>query len=81
MSKTKSEVTHHVLVPTHEKISDKEKQDLLKRYNITIKELPMILNKDPAIESLMLKDGDVVKIARASRTAGETIFYRRVINA
>jgi len=81
MAKKQVDTTTHNLVPPHAKLSDKEKQDLLHHYNITIKELPMILIKDPAITTLILKDGDIIKIVRPSRTAGEAIFYRRVVNA
>ena len=76
----KFDVTKHHLVPKHIKISEKEKQELLKRYNITTKELPKILIEDPAIKNLEVKIGDVVKILRKSPTAGEFVFYRCVIN-
>lgn len=70
----------HYLVPVHEKLSDKQKEDLFKRYNITIKELPKIFIEDPAIRHLDIKTNDVIKITRKSPTAGEIIFFRGVIN-
>ena len=33
----KTEKIKHILVPVHKKISDKEKAELLKKYNITAK--------------------------------------------
>lgn len=73
------DVTKHELVPKHEILSEEEKAKLLKKYGITIKELPRILASDPAIKSLNPKVGDVVKITRKSKTAGESVYYRVVV--
>jgi DNA-directed RNA polymerase subunit H len=73
------DVTKHELVPKHEILSEEEKTKLLKKYGITIKELPRILASDPAIKSLNPKIGDVVKITRKSKTAGESVYYRVVV--
>ncbi len=78
--KKKFDVTKHHLVPKHIKVSDREKQEILKKYNITTKELPKILVNDPAITNLDIKVDDVVKITRKSTTGGEFIFYRCVVN-
>ncbi len=75
----KFKVSQHILVPKHSKVSEKEKKKLLERYNITLKELPKIHKNDPAISELGIKKGDVIKITRKSRSAGEAIFYRVVI--
>ncbi|TKJ16951.1 DNA-directed RNA polymerase subunit H [Candidatus Woesearchaeota archaeon B3_Woes] len=77
---TKFKIEEHILVPKHSKLNDKEKKNLLEKYNITLKELPRILKKDPAISPLSPKIGDVIKIIRKSPTAGEAIFYRYVVN-
>ncbi len=77
----KIDVAKHRLVPKHEKISDQEKADLFKKYDITLKQLPKILAKDPAIAGHKVKEGDVIKISRNSPTAGTAVFYRRVSNA
>ena len=77
----KIDPTKHILVPKHVKVSEKEKEEVLKTYHITQKELPKIFVKDAAIAHLKLKEGDVVKIQRASPTAGDTVYYRSVINA
>ena len=74
------DISKHTLVPKHVKLNDKEKEKLLERYNISVAQLPKILKNDPAIKELKLKVGDVVKITRASPTAGETTFYRGVTN-
>ena len=77
---TKFKIENHSLVPKHSKLSEKETKDLLEKYNITIKELPRIIKKDPSITNLNVKSGDIIKIVRKSPTAGEAIYYRRVIN-
>ncbi|MBI2112156.1 DNA-directed RNA polymerase subunit H [Candidatus Woesearchaeota archaeon] len=73
-----SEANKHILVPKHSKLSDKEKEAVLDSYKITFKELPKILPTDQAVIKLNAKPGDVIKIERASRTAGHTIYYRAV---
>jgi DNA-directed RNA polymerase subunit H len=75
----KLDVSNHILVPKHEKCSETEKKAVLKRYNIGIKDLPKISINDAAIVDMNLAPGDIVKITRKSATAGESIFYRVVI--
>ncbi len=77
----KFDVTKHELVPKHVIISEKEKKELTEKYKLSIPNFPRIIIKDPAIAHLKAKEGDVIKIIRPSRTAGESIFYRRVTNA
>ena len=74
------EALQHVLVPKHEKISDKDKAALFEQYQISEKDLPKIPITDPAIRHLDLKVGDVIKITRTSPTAGHVYFYRGVSN-
>ncbi len=71
-------VTKHVLVPKHTKLSEKEKTEILAAYRITVKELPKISKKDPAIQHLDPNPGDVIKVMRESKTSGQTTFYRGV---
>ena len=72
------DVTKHVLVPKHSKVSEKETAALFEQYTITPKELPKILANDPAIQHLDVKEGDVIKIIRHNPTVGDVAFYRRV---
>lgn len=74
------DVTKHVLVPKHTKLSEKEKAELFEKYVADLRDLPRIYKDDPAIEELGVKEGDVIKIIRKSLTAGEAVFYRRVVN-
>ncbi len=73
-------VSLHNLVPTHEKLSDSEKEKGLKALSIEAKQLPKILEEDAAIIHLKVKDGDLIKITRDSKTAGVAIYYRVVID-
>ncbi len=77
--KRKLDISNHVLVPKHSKVGEKEKQELLKKHNISVNELPRILKSDPVIDTLGVKQGDVIKIKRISATSGESVFYRVVV--
>ena len=74
------QITQHLLVPQHIKLTEEEKYQLLKKFNISIKQLPMISIKDPAIKDLGVKVNDVILIKRKSDTAKETDYYRVVID-
>lgn len=76
----KIKINFHCLVPKQVKLSDAEKKKLLEKYRLTAKELPKILKTDPALAELKVKAGDVIKIIRTSKTAGESTYYRGVIN-
>lgn len=76
----KFDITKHVLVPKHTKLSEKDKLALLERYQVTVKELPRIASSDPALEGLDVKAGDIIKIVRKSETAGESVFFRGVFD-
>ena len=73
------DVNKHELVPKHKKLSDSEKSKLFEKFNIKGKELPKISLNDPAIASLGVKHGDIIKIERKSKTAGVAYYYRNVI--
>ena len=76
----KLSVANHVLVPKHSKVSEREKAELQKKYSITPESLPRILRKDPALLEIDVATGDIVKIVRASPTAGQAIYYRVVVD-
>ena len=74
-------VPNHVYVPKHEIMTKKEAEQVLKEYNCNATELPLIFVTDPAIIGLGVKPGDMIKITRKSATAGESSYYRYVVEA
>ncbi|MGM5482596.1 MAG: DNA-directed RNA polymerase subunit H [Nanobdellota archaeon] len=76
--KSTFDISKHMLVPKHTKLSQKDKKALLDEKGITFANLPKISIKDPALSSLSVKDGDVIKIERDSPTSKTTIYYRGV---
>ena len=75
------DIMSHDLVPLHIIILDKERKELLEKYNITPENLPKILDSDPVIKSIGAKPGQITKIVRKSHTAKEAIAYRLVIES
>lgn len=73
------DITNHVLVPKHEILTSSEKKELLKRYNIGEYNLPSINIEDPVVKKIGAKPGDVLRIIRASRTSGKSLYYRIVV--
>ena len=74
------DIVKHQLIPIHTKLSDKEKAAMFKKFKVTARELPMIIEDDPAIQHLETQPGDVLKIERNSSTAGKALFYRVVVS-
>ena len=72
------DVMQHELVPKHRIMSEKEVEELLKKYGITKKELPKILDTDPVVKALGAKVGDVLEITRKG-DLGESKYYRVVV--
>ena len=72
-------VPDHVFVPKHEIVSKKEAEQILEKFNCKPTELPLIFVNDPAILGLGVKPGDLIKITRESPTAGESLYYRYVV--
>jgi|GEM_PF-540677 len=69
----------HEYIPKHEPLQPEDVEAVLTKYGIGLHHLPKILSADPAIKSMDLTRGDVVKITRNSKTAGEAVYYRVVI--
>ena len=80
MKKQKFKVDKHTLTPKHLKLSERDKAQLLEKYHVTSRELPKILKADAALRELEAKPGDIIKVVRKSPTAGESIFYRVVVD-
>ena len=69
----------HYLVPKHEVIPEEKAKELLKNYGTSFEKLPQILRTDPVIEELKAKRGDIIRVVRKSRTAGQSVYYRIVV--
>jgi DNA-directed RNA polymerase subunit H len=75
------EIMQHMLVPLHEILSEKEKEEVFKKFNITPDQLPKIINTDPVCISIGAEPGQIVKIVRKSHTAKEAVAYRFVVES
>ncbi len=65
------------MVPKHELLDDKEAKKVLQELNISIKRLPKISIKDPALRGKG-KPSQIVRIIRED-VKGEKYFYYRVV--
>ena len=70
---------NHIDVPKHEIMTRNEAEEVLEKYHCKATDLPLIFVNDPAIVGLGVKPGDMIKITRKSATAGESFYYRYVV--
>lgn len=73
------DIRKHEFVPKHVILNEKEREEVLKKYKIALKQLPRILATDPVIKLLNGQPSDVVKIIRKGSNNTETVFYRVVV--
>ncbi|MAG38316.1 DNA-directed RNA polymerase subunit H [Candidatus Pacearchaeota archaeon] len=66
----------HILQPKHTKLKPDEIQILLKKYNISLGQLPKIKSDDHAVPENAVK-GDILKIER--KEEDKVIVYYRVV--
>ena len=77
IEKLQINILKHNMVPEHNIISEEEKEELLKKYNIIgYNQLPLILSRDPVAKYLGMKKGDICSIKRPSDTSGVYFSYR-----
>ena len=70
----------HIFVPKHEVASQKEVDEMCKKFGITVEKLPLIKLSDPALEGLEVVPGQVIKITRKSAVTGkEEDYFRKVV--
>jgi DNA-directed RNA polymerase subunit H (RpoH/RPB5) len=74
--KRKIDVLLHELVPKHYLMT---KDELLNKYQITVSDLPQMIDKDPVAIAIGAKEGDVVRIQRESNTTVKSINYYRYV--
>jgi len=73
------DIFEHALVPFHEILTEKEKNQLLAQYKVKPYQMPQVKSGDPAVKAIGAKPGDILKITRKSTTAGEHVTYRYVV--
>jgi DNA-directed RNA polymerase I, II, and III subunit RPABC1 len=72
-------ITKHVLVPKHIKMTEDEIKIIMDKHYIVSKSTFPVMNRDdPIARYLNLSSGDLCKIIRKSITSGEYISYRVV---
>jgi DNA-directed RNA polymerase I, II, and III subunit RPABC1 len=72
-------ITKHILVPKHIKMTEDEIKTIMdKHYMVSKSSFPVMNRDDPIARYLNLSSGDVCKIIRKSITSGEYISYRVV---
>ena len=70
-------VLDHEMQPTFRILSDDEKQEIMKRYNIVKdKEFPDISRFDPVSQAIGVRPGQLIEIIRSSPTAVKSLYYR-----
>lgn len=74
-------ITNHIYQPQHEIIGRKEAEEVLRKYNAKPSQLPYILIEDKGLQGLEVRPGDIIKITRKSPTAGQSVYYRYVVES
>ena len=70
-------ILEHILVPQHRILSEVEKINIKKRYNImTDDEFPELKRFDPVAQAIGIRPGEVCEIIRPSKTAISAPYYR-----
>ncbi len=70
-------VLEHILVPTHRVLTNAEKIEIMKKYNIMKdEEFPDLQRFDPVAKAIGIRPGEVCEILRPSKTAVTAPYYR-----
>ena len=67
----------HILQPKHTKLSEKQAQEILEKYNVSKAQLPKILSSDPALPE-GCSVGDMVQIERKEKDK-VNLYFRVVV--
>ena len=67
----------HILQPKHTKLSEKEAQELLKKYNVSKSQIPKILITDSALPE-GCSVGDMIKVERMEEDK-VNLYFRIVV--
>jgi DNA-directed RNA polymerase subunit H len=76
---SKTNILEHEMVPEHIIMNDEDAEKVLKKYNIRKEELPLIKTDDPVVKLIGAKQGQILKIIRKNSPAGETVYFRLVV--
>ena len=74
----KIDIQEHMLVPTHEIMTEDEIAEEFSDVEYDFKDLPKIKSFDPVVKAIGAKSGDVLRITRESQTSGVFVTYRIV---
>ncbi|MER5176313.1 MAG: DNA-directed RNA polymerase subunit H [Candidatus Nitrosocosmicus sp.] len=72
-------IVNHIYQPKHEILSKEEANLVFKKFNSKPSQLPYMLSSDKGIQGLDAQPSDIIKITRKSSTAGESVYYRYVV--
>ena len=72
-------IVNHIYQPKHEILSKEDSDLIFKTYNSKPSQLPYIMSSDKGIQGLGAQPSDIIKITRKSSTAGESVYYRYVV--
>ncbi|MBC5793127.1 MAG: DNA-directed RNA polymerase subunit H [Nanohaloarchaea archaeon] len=73
------DVSDHEAVPQHRKLEEDEIEEVLEKYDADRSDLPNIERTDAALKQMDVEVDDVIEIVRESPTAGESVYYRVVV--
>lgn len=71
-------VTRHILVPPHRKMSEIEAKQMMDRYSALPEQLPVLLMHDPIRRYYNWAPGSIIEIKRAGMTQEQCNYYRKV---
>lgn len=74
-------ILKHILVPPHRIMAPEEVEELKRMRHLKLEELPRISRFDPVAQAICIKPGQVCEIARASRNAIVSMYYRVCVNS
>ncbi len=72
-------IVNHIYQPKHEILSKEEANLVFKKFNSKPSQLPYMMSSDKGIQGLDAQPSDIIKITRKSSTAGESVYYRYVV--
>ena len=70
-------ISKHRKVPQHRIVTDREKPDIIKSYNLkSVEQMPKILSQDAMAKFIGARPGDVVEVMGLCETSADNLRYR-----